>query len=193
MKLLMVRHGEIPSNVRKIYAGTSPEVLTEKGLSQARDVAERLQTYNVDTLYSSPIQRAIQTTEIISKAINKEYSIDDSFRELEMGPWEGQSESDIPLTFPEEWNIWQTRPAELKLSGRETLKELQARVLNGIKDIYKHDYDKKIVIVTHVAIIRVLQLWDSNQTLNLYKTIHVPNADIFELEINDSAYFAPKI
>jgi alpha-ribazole phosphatase/probable phosphoglycerate mutase len=184
MKLLMVRHGEIPSNVKKIYAGKSSEKLTKKGILQAKEVSEKLKSYKVHALYSSPIQRAIQTAEIIGKAIEMDFVIENAFREMELGPWEGLSEKDIARLYPEEWHIWHNSPAELKLPGRETLSALLERVLKGIWSIYEGMKDQTIVVVTHVAIIRVLLLWHKRKSLNLYKTIHVPNAEIFEIDIN---------
>lgn len=188
MKLLLIRHGEIPSNVNKVYAGKSPERLTKKGVCQAREVSEKLKEYEVDALYSSPIKRALQTAQIISERIGMDLVVENAFREIKMGPWEGMSENDVAKEYPGEWDIWSNRPAELRLPGRETLDDLQQRVLTGISGI-KAEHNGNIVIVTHVAIIRVLLLWHANKSLNLYKTIHVPNGEIFEVRIDNSAVF----
>lgn len=185
MNLLLVRHGEIPSNVNKVYAGRSSEGLTSKGLLQAKTVSEKFTDYSVAALYSSPIHRAIQTAEIISAATGVDLSIRDEFREMEFGLWEGLAEDTIARDFPDEWKTWQERPDELRLHGRETLEELQGRVLAGVRDIQmtagKHN---TAIVVTHVAVIRVLLLWHEEKSLSLYKTIQVPNAEIFEIEIN---------
>ena len=178
----MIRHGEIPSNVNKVYAGRSPEQLTKKGVQQAQDVSEKLLEYEVDAIYSSPIQRALQTAQIISEKKGLALRIEEAFREIEMGPWEGMSEEDVGTRYPDEWNIWNSDPAELRMEGRETLEELLSRVLAGIRKI--KDSGDNVVIVTHVAIIRVILLWHSNKDLNLYKTILVPNAEIFEIDLD---------
>jgi alpha-ribazole phosphatase/probable phosphoglycerate mutase len=180
----MIRHGEIPSNVNKVYAGRSPEPLTERGVRQAKEVSDELKKYNVGALYSSPIQRALQTAQIISEGIGMDLMAEDAFREIEMGPWEGMSEKDIAEKNPEEWDLWNRNPAELKLAGRETLDDLLQRVLTGVRRIPREMAGQNVVIVTHVAIIRVLMLWCSRKSLNLYKTIHVPNAEIFEIDLD---------
>jgi broad specificity phosphatase PhoE len=182
MNLLMVRHGEIPSNVNKVYAGKSPEYLTARGVQQAIQVSEILRNQEIHALYSSPIQRALQTAQIIADATGIELRVDDSFRELEMGPWEGMSESNVARHYPDEWRIWNSRPAELRLPGRETLNELLDRALTGVRNLYRSVSGNNTVIVTHVAIIRVLLLWHANKSMNLYKTIHVPNAEIIQIE-----------
>jgi len=180
----MIRHGEIASNVNKVYAGRSPEPLTEKGIQQARQVSEKLKSLKIDALYSSPIQRALQTAQIVGEHIGIDPVVNDAFRELEMGPWEGMSEHDVAKEYPDEWVLWNKNPAELKLPGRETLNELLERVIEGVRNIYHEARSPNIVIVTHVAVIRVLLLWYAEKSLDLYKSIHVPNAEIFEIRIN---------
>ena len=184
MNLLMIRHGEIPSNVNKVYAGRSPEPLTERGVRQAKEVSEELKRYEVNALYSSPIHRALQTAQILSEHIGVDLEVNDAFRELEMGPWEGMSEADVGKRYPDEWKTWHTKPAELMLPGRETLDDLLQRVLDGVRNISREMAGQNVIIVTHVAIIRVLMLWCSRKSLNLYKTIHVPNAEIFEIDLD---------
>jgi len=183
MNLLLVRHGETVSNLEKIYAGRSSEWLTERGIIQAKEVSEKLKHFDVQALYSSPIQRAIQTAEIIGKTLGLNVIIEDAFQEMAMGAWEGLHEEKVALLYPEEWQLWHSRPAELELQGRETLDGLLKRVLKGIYKIQEVHGLQNVVIVTHVAIIRVLLLWHSKKSLNLYKTIHVPNAEVFEINL----------
>ena len=188
MNLLMVRHGEITSNLKKIYAGKSSESLTKNGIKQVKKVSVKLKQYKVDALYSSPVERAIQTAEIISETLGLGFFVEYAFREMELGWWEGLSENDIARIYPEEWRLWQDRPAELKLPGRETLQELLERVLIGVQRIQQFMGNQTIVVVTHVAIIRVLLLWHAKKSLNLYKTIHIPNTAVFEIEIDKKIY-----
>ena len=186
MNLLLVRHGEIPSNINKVYAGHSPERLTLRGENQASVVAGELKHHNICALYTSPVERAIQTAQIIGQIIGKDVVVENSFREIEMGPWEGMSEMDIAQKDPEAWALWNKEPAELKLARRETLDDLLQRVLTGVRKISHDMSGQRVVIVTHVAIIRVLMLWWSRKSLNLYKTIHVPNAKIFGITTDRS-------
>jgi broad specificity phosphatase PhoE len=181
MNLVLVRHGETLSNIDRVYAGMSSESLTDVGRGQAEAVASKLKSRAVDALYSSPIRRASETARIIAKTICLDMNLNGAFKEMRLGPWEGMSEDAIAASYPGEWELWQTRPAELKMPGRETLEELRERVFAGLRGIKKEMAQGNIVIVTHVAIIRVLLLWRHNRSLNLYKTISVPNAGMFEI------------
>lgn len=182
MKWFLVRHGEIESNLNRVYAGWSEEELTPWGRRQAREAAELLAPQAIGSIYASPVTRAVQTAEIIGEVLKKSPGIDECFKELRLGIWQGKSEEEIFREFPEEWKIWNTKPVDLVLEGRETLGELQERVLRGIVGIKSKSDGSPILVVTHVAIIRILLLHVQKKELNLYKTIHVPNGKIFELD-----------
>ena len=182
MNWYFVRHGEIESNLKKIYAGWSDEALTPKGIQQAKEAAERLTGFDIAGIYTSPLKRAVQTAEVIGKVLNERPILENSFKEMRLGPWEGKSEQEIRKKFPGRWKIWNSRPAELILTGRETLPELLKRVLSGIKEIRDQMDGSSVLVVTHVAIIRVLLLHAQKIDLNLYRTIPVPNGKIFEID-----------
>jgi len=182
MKWYFVRHGEIQANVKKIYAGWSDEELTKRGHQQAREVAEELADFEIGSIYTSPLKRAVQTAEIIGDFLRKSPILEEGFKELRLGIWEGMGEEEITRQFPEKWKIWTTSPAELILEGRETLQELVERVLAGLKRVREREVDGSVLVVTHVAIIRVLLLYVRKMDLNLYRTIPVPgNGKIFKL------------
>ena len=176
-----MRHGQIESNLREVYAGWNEEGLTHDGIQQAAKAGRELRGRGVTAIFSSPLKRAIQTAEIIGEALEKKPVPDESFKELRLGPWEGMSEGDISRGYSEEWKLWNTRPAELVLGGRETLDELLDRVLDGLARLWKRVGNTRIVVVTHVAIVRVLVLKCEKKSLNLYKTINVPNGKVFEI------------
>lgn len=183
MKWHFVRHGEIQSNLKKVYAGWSNEELTERGIEQAEAAGTALSKIKIEAVHCSPLKRTRQTADIICKKINCLPVPNDDFIEFRLGPWEGLSEMQIADSYPEEWLLWNTFPAELKIPGRETLKELQTRVLGGLSAIERDCEGKEsVLIVTHVAIIRVFLLYHGKKDLNAYKKIKVENGKIFSFE-----------
>ena len=178
MIFYLVRHGEIESNIKKVYAGWSEEELTTQGIQQARNAGQELINYKIDCIYCSPLRRTVQTAEIIGDALRKQPLLEENFKELRLGPWEGLSEDTIAREYPAEWELWNSQPADLILHGRETLSELQTRVLEGVAKIRKKHFAKSFLIVSHVAIIRVLLLYSRKMDLNFYKTLSVPNGQV---------------
>jgi broad specificity phosphatase PhoE len=184
MKLILLRHGEIDANVRKVYAGRSDDPLNETGRSQALAVSQKLCDRNIRALYCSPLRRTMETAAIIGRRISLTPKAVDSFNELLMGPWAGLSEAEVAERYPEESAIWSARPAELRIPGRETLLELQQRALAGVQEIQFGLPDTaSVAIVSHVAVIRVLILWAAGRNLNEYKKVLVQNATPIEIEL----------
>jgi broad specificity phosphatase PhoE len=165
--------------MKRIYAGRSNEELTLNGRRQAEQAAKKLASINLHAIYSSPLRRAVQTAEIIASHHNKQPILEGSFTEQRLGIWEGLSEDEIARHFKEEWEVWNKRPTELFLEGRETLDELLERVLDGIDKVRTAHPQGPVVVVTHVAIIRVTYLHLHNVDINKYRTIPVLNGEIF--------------
>jgi len=181
LTLYLIRHGEIASNIKKIYAGSSEEELTQRGRQQAKEAGRKLASFNIKRIYTSPLKRTVQTANIIGSLLNQEPILEENFKELKLGIWEGLSEKEIIRRFPEEWEIWNKMPTQLVLENRETLYELLDRVLRGVEKIKAGCLDGSALIVTHVAIIRVLLLHARKMDLNQYRSIPVSNGEIFKV------------
>ncbi len=157
MNWYFIRHGEVESNLKKIYAGWSEEVLTRKGRQEAAEAAKIVYNFNIDSIYTSPLRRAVQTAEIIGGFLKKQPILEESFKELKLEIWEGKNEKEIQRDFPDEWKIWDTRPAEFVLEGRESLQELLERVLGGLRKIREQKVDSSMLTVTNVAVFEIMQ------------------------------------
>ena len=84
--IIILRHAQAENNTKKILAGRTPGInLTDDGKKQAEQAGKMLESLNVSAIYSSPIDRAVQTAEVASKHCNVEYKTDDRLIELDMG------------------------------------------------------------------------------------------------------------
>ena len=84
--IIFLRHGQAENNTKKILAGRSPGVnLTETGIQQAEQTGKMLELLNVSKIYSSPIDRALQTAEIVGKHCDLEIIPDQRLIDLDMG------------------------------------------------------------------------------------------------------------
>lgn len=182
--IYMLRHGITRSNRERIYAGWSDERLTEEGIIRVNTLGRVIKDWSISAIYTSPIRRAVQTAHILNNYIKGQIIIDHDLREMKMGPWEGMSENEVERKFPYEYKIWQEKPSELVLDGRETLWEIQQRSVNAINRITERG--KISLVVTHVAIIRCIILYFNHLSLNFYKSISVPNTYVHHLIANDT-------
>lgn len=179
--IYLIRHGLTESNRKKIYAGWGEEPLIQEGIDDLLQTARKLKELEIKKIYSSPIQRAVQTAGYIKRFLKVTVEIEDDLKEMKMGPWEGLSEEEVAEKFPQEWKIWNSRPSALKINGRETLKELQLRALKAVKKISDNSKGTRILAVTHVALIRVLIIHHNQLPLDDYRKIDIPNCGLYLL------------
>lgn len=190
MNWFFIRHGQINSNLNKVYSGRSDEPLNAKGLEQAHQAAELIKSKAIDRVISSPLARAGQTANIIASANGLKMTYDTEFNEMKFGAWEGKSESAIQQQYPLEWRLWNTSPHQLKLPGRETLQKLQQRVVErmhsiSLKGAGGANKNENILVVTHVAVIRVALLYAQQKPLSEYKSVTVDNCQLFPISLID--------
>src|SRR5260370_39895886 len=87
LRLYMIRHGEVEGAASGKLLGWTDTPLSERGLEQASQLAERLSTARLSAVYSSDLKRARTTAEIIAQR-NLKVQQSSGWREIDMGDWE---------------------------------------------------------------------------------------------------------
>lgn len=91
-EIWFIRHAESEANVQRIYANTGYSFpLTERGLEQVKALASQLSALDMSAVYASPLLRAVQTAEEISRLKSIEVKIAPELAEYHMGIYEGTS------------------------------------------------------------------------------------------------------
>lgn len=153
------RHGETDFNREGRWqgAGLDPE-LNLAGITQAHLLAETLRPLNLQIIYSSPLQRALQTAEIIGSELNIPVVVNNELIEGNFGINEGQYHKDIILT--EEYKTWRNLDADyihFRFEGGESKFEIMQRMFGAVSELLKTPEDV-IGISSHSAAIRYLLL-----------------------------------
>lgn len=156
MELYASRHGETRANTKKRLLGREGDSpLTEKGIEQAKQLGEALKDINFDAVYSSPLNRAVDTAQI---AFGNKYEIciDERLAEIGVGLMNGMTYADASQCFPESGMLFFTDPVSYKPpSNGECLKDMIERISSFIDDIATKNY-QKVFILTHGYALRVL-------------------------------------
>lgn len=99
MILYVIRHGETEWNTEKRLQGRSDTKLNEYGIYLAQVTAEALKDVKFDAIYSSPLNRAYTTAEIIRGDRKIDIVTDDRLVEMSFGDYEGMPSSEVPPSF----------------------------------------------------------------------------------------------
>ena len=88
MKVYLARHGQTVWNRRDVVCGRTDIPLTEKGLQQARELAEQVAAAPVDLILASPLQRAQQTAQVVAERIHAPIVTEPLLLEQDFGDYE---------------------------------------------------------------------------------------------------------
>jgi len=176
--ILMARHGETTFNAEGRFQGHSPRaVLTERGVAQARELAELAAAEPLAALYTSPLERARQTAAIVAERVGLEPIADVRFAETETGEWTERRFDDIE---PEAFAAWQRAGDGFRYPGGESLNEQMERVVDGLVAVTQRG-DLPALIVCHRGTIRVALCHTQQRGLDVFSEIDVPNGGLVRL------------
>jgi len=152
--IYFVRHGATSWNENRDengnknprYQGRKDLSLNEKGIAQAKDVAQKLKDLKFDKVFCSPLKRAKETCEIIC---NDNIIFDDRIIERDFGELTGKTKKDFD--YAGFWNL----SGKQDYNGVETIKDVEKRVFNFLDEL-KENKNENILVVAHSGIGRIM-------------------------------------
>ena len=155
--IIFLRHGQAKNNTERVLAGRTPGVpLTEKGVDQSEQAAKFLEEMNISAIYSSPIERAKNTAEIIGKHISIDVRIDDRLIELDMGKFTGRPYDEIFSSHGNVFMKFYRGELEIAHNGVETFEQVKKRILDIVDHVIENHPDENVVLVTHMDPIKAM-------------------------------------
>lgn len=154
--LLLVRHGETDWNLTHRWQGCTGPHPNDLGRQQARQLADRLDGTQVDSIYSSDSIRAVETAQIVADRFGLEVRQDPRLRELNFGEWEGLTRQEINERYSGAFSEWDTCKLAAPTGG-ETDLEMADRVLDAVSEIARNHATERTLVVTSGGPIRAVQ------------------------------------
>jgi len=149
--IIFLRHAQAENNAKRILAGRTEGVhLTKTGIEQAEQIAKYLKPLDISVIYSSPIERASHTAEIVAKNNSLDYELDDRITEIDMGKFTRMNYDDMFAKYGNVFlKFYENDPIIAKCEV-ETFAEVQKRVLDMVGYIVKKHKNQNVVLVTHM-------------------------------------------
>ena len=188
---LLVRHGH-NDMIGKKLAGRLPNVhLNQAGQAQASRLAEALSNLPIKAVFSSPLERAVETAQPIAHAQDLPVKILPELMEIDFGKWEGEDLD--KLKQGRVWKHVQGKPSEFRFPGGESFSEAQDRVVNGLLSISQAFSEKEMVVITaHSDVIRLAVAHFLGLPLDNFQRIRILPASVTVLYLNgNQAFFGP--
>ena len=152
--VILVRHGETDWNQeRRVQGSGSDRQLTGTGRRQAESIGLRLRQERIQAIYSSPLQRALNTARAISRHHQVEVQIEPSLNEIDAGEMEGILVKKIGSYLNQLVASERGDKSISGLYGGEALTEVQRRAWSTIQRLVDKHGDGTIVVVSHYFVI----------------------------------------
>ena len=176
--ILLVRHGQNEWVEKKRLAGWLPNVhLNDKGKEQAREAAERLSHLPITALYSSPVERCMQTASYIGQTLELEIRPLEAVGEVRYGDWEGAEIEQ--LSKEKSWFAVQHFPSRFRFPQGEALRDVQSRAVAALETLSAdHEPRDMIVVVSHADLIKLVLAHYLGVHIDLFQRIVISPASI---------------
>jgi probable phosphoglycerate mutase len=148
-----VRHGEAGGNRDLRYVGATDSPLTERGREQARQLVPAVRLFAPAALYSSPLERARATAEVIAAATGLPLHIEDDLREQTFGQWEMLTHAEVRARDGERLTAWESG-ADVAPPEGESLAQVRERVLRLSERLVARHSGETIALFSHVSPIK---------------------------------------
>jgi probable phosphoglycerate mutase len=169
--------------------GWQDSELTENGIKNAMHLGNSLKKTSIDAVYSSPSNRTQKTAELILGDRNIPIINDANLREINMGVWEGETQSCIQENYPEEFNSFWNAPQNYNPVGGETFFETLERVREVLNRINSEHDSGNVLIVTHSVVIKCLiSIFKNSPIEKLWDPPYIHDTSLTVVEVHENEY-----
>ncbi len=152
MLLLLIRHGDTDLTAKQLVGRTPGVALNAEGRRKAEALVTRLEGVPLAAVYSSPLERAMQTAEPLALARGLSIQSEAGLAEVDYGAWTGRPFTELRRT--DLWKRIQQRPADARFPEGEAIREAQARIMAAIERIFHQHPRSAVAVVSHSDVIK---------------------------------------
>jgi probable phosphoglycerate mutase len=187
-QLILIRHGETQWNHEGRHQGQLDSPLTARGISQAHAVARRLSAESFTALYSSDLERARRTAEIIADECGHTIITDRRLRERHMGIFQGLTWDEIADKYPDELQRYRTSGVDYVVPQGESARQRLQRSVACLEELAHRHGGQTVAVITHGGILSGLFRWTLGIPLKAPRSFKLWNASLNVFYYNDSGW-----
>lgn len=181
--LFLVRHGLTAVTGSRLYGRTPGIHLDERGHRQAVALADRFEGLRLTAVYSSPLERCVETLEPTAAAHGLQIGLTDALIEMDAGDWTGRTL--LSLRRTKLWQTVQRSPSRFHFPGGESFVEAEARVLDQVERIVARHPRGRVVVGTHGDLVRMLISHLAGAHLDQFQRVMAEPASVSVVHLGD--------
>lgn len=181
--LFLVRHAVTSHTGNKLTGWMEGVALSEEGERQAEIAADGLARVRFDAIYSSPIERTMQTARAIASRNGTAVKTRKGLGEVQYGGWTDRSLKSLMKT--KLWEQVQRFPSAARFPDGETLREVQSRAIAEIERIVSDHPKGKVCLVSHGDVIKLVAAHYLGVHIDLFQRIVIGPASVSVISVTD--------
>ncbi|MEG3193417.1 histidine phosphatase family protein [Lysobacter sp. D1-1-M9] len=182
-RFLLIRHAAIASSGKSLAGRMVGVHLDQRGRRQARALAEQLAGASIAALYSSPLERAVETAEPIATLLGLPVVTCEDFLELAFGQWTDRTFDEL-ATDPR-FECFNTLRSCAPVPDGEFMLQAQARMIIGLEKLRLRHPQTTVVVVSHGDLIKAAIAHYAGIPLDLFQRIEIGLASTSIVEVDD--------
>ena len=183
--LYLMRHGEVDEAYHRKFGGTIDMELSPVGRHQAKVLGDFVQRYPFDSVYSSPMKRALATADPICSAQGIRARIIDGLREIDFGEWTGKTWTQVAKEYQINVFTWLDELEAGRVKDAELGADFRKRVGEATDEILKLNQGKTVGIVCHGGVVRATLAHLMDIPLPIMGKIDIEYASVSRIEVTD--------
>jgi probable phosphoglycerate mutase len=189
-EVVLVRHAHSTANLKGILAGRDNRVaLSPRGKREAEDLANYLDLFEFDAIFSSPLRRCRETIAPFLEKRGAKANYLDGLLEMEYGDWSGKS---LALLAKEDlWKSIQSRPSTVRFPRGESFSEMSVRANQTVLE--KAQGRKRILVVSHGDVIKSMVAFHLGMALDQFQRISIDPASVTTIRLPSSQVLSVNI
>jgi probable phosphoglycerate mutase len=182
-RFLFIRHATNDTVGKRIAGRMAGVHLNVEGTTQALQLAERLKAVPIHAIYSSPLERTMETAAPIAERLNLPVIQTMDFLELEYGDWTNNTINDIKAQ--QSFQRYNQFRSGTRIPGGETMLEAQGRMLAGIEKLCMQHPQQTVAVVSHGDLIKAAITFYAGIHLDLFQRIEISPASVSIVDVFD--------
>ncbi|HEX6716008.1 MAG TPA: histidine phosphatase family protein [Pyrinomonadaceae bacterium] len=183
--LFLIRHGSCGGLGQTLWGRTPGICLNEDGKLQAQRLAERFTRITLDAIYSSPLERALETAEAIARSTNLEVKTSSALNEIDFGEWTGKSFE--TLSREEDWRLFNTYRSMAIVPGGESFLKVQNRIIEELSSLSQRHGNARVAIVSHADVIRAAVAYFAATPIDLIERFEISPCSVTVVALDQAS------
>ncbi|NPV87021.1 MAG: MSMEG_4193 family putative phosphomutase [Anaerolineae bacterium] len=182
--VLLIRHGENDFIGKRLAGRLAGVHLNDKGREQAAVLAQHLHADGIQAIYSSPLERAMETAQPLAQRLSLPVIPHAALMEVDFGEWQGVEIE--TLHQHDLWKVVQETPSRMRFPGGESFAEAQQRVVSGLQEICtRHADGARIACFSHCDAIRLALAHFLGMPLDGFQRLIISTASVSVLHFEE--------